>query len=336
MKNINNEYFNNKIRNNYKHLIISIVFLVISIIFLIIGKSYDSRHIMKEELMNDIKLMEKESNKKAYIEVATKPYLFAIYKTDGKEEKYKYYIVMDQQRKLYVIYIDDETYEKLDTDDINIHPVKISGVAKLMPLSILEHAIKAYNDSVGEELLNNDNYLQYLGVLYLDTTPQIEFKDVYYFIFLISILISFFIFLIFIKNYIINVFSLKKLSVEDKEKIESEIIQLQNEKYKIINLYLASDYLIDLTKNIKILNYKDIVWAYSVEKRKNGLLIGKHIRILTKDKKIYDVAYTKEYEKDKEDLLKEVLEKIKEKNNDILLGYNNENKQEYLKKIKYK
>ena len=151
--------------------------------------------------------------------------------------------------------------------------------------------------------------------------------------------ISFIFFFIFIIVYLSVYFKnrkiFKKFNKEELEHIGLELFQIkENNPYEKMKLYLLKDYVVDTSNGIVILKYQDIIWAYPYEYRYNGLLVNKNIKLYDKNKKVYDISNTKYHDKDRDKIINEVLNKIKDKNPEIILGFNRENKKLFKEKLK--
>ena len=337
MKNLNSIAFKKSNKKNTMLLVLGIVLLLGALVCLYFGISYENKE--KPELIN---LKESINNKNykeniySYLDISMRPYVFAVYEENGKEEIGKYYFVMDDANKLYIIYIDKTTYSKLNKEEIKDNPVKITGITKKIPNDIKDIAIESYNEYMQEEYLTKDNFKDYVGIIYLDTVTNLYDSTLYYigsgFIGLISLILITSYIIIFIKNKKI----FKKLSQEEIAKIDAEIEGLETSKYNNMKFYLLKDSLVDTSNYIIAVKYKEIVWAYPYVQRYNGLPVNKCIRIVTKDKKKYNVANTKIINKEKDKILDEIIEKLKEKNKDIILGYSLENKKEVKEKLRKK
>ncbi len=83
---------------------------------------------------------------------------------------------------------------------------------------------------------------------------------------------------------------------------------------------------------LEILKYDDIVWTYYEDRRYNFVSIGKYLIARTKDKKAHQIAYTFR----KVDLLIEIMNKMHEKNDKMMVGFTNENQKAYKELTKKK
>ena len=335
MINLNSELFYKNKKRNKTLLLVGLVFLVITILLIYFGIKYENQDLPKEISMNEIIADGKDDeNVYSYINVNIKPYLFAVYETDGVEENSKFYFVMDKDNYLYIVYMNEKKYEELNIDDIKENPIKVNGITKKIPNDIKDLAIKSYNELMEDTYLTSDNFKEYVGLIYLDTVQPVYDSSLYY----IGAFLSGIFFLIIIITYIViilkNKKTLKNITYEELAKIDAEISGMNESEYSNLKIYLLKEYLVDLGNNIIILKYSDILWAYPYEQRYNGLLINKCIKIVDKNNKRYDVASSKIYNKDKDMILQEILQKFKEKNSEIILGYNNENRKLVKEKIK--
>ena len=335
MINLNSELFYKNKKRNKTLLLVGLVFLVITILLIYFGIKYENQDLPKEISMNEIIADGKDDeNVYSYINVNIKPYLFAVYETDGVEENSKFYFVMDKDNYLYIVYMNEKKYEELKKDDIKENPIKVNGITKKIPNDIKDLAIKSYNELMEDTYLTSDNFKEYVGLIYLDTVQPVYDSSLYY----IGAFLSGIFFLIIIITYIViilkNKKTLKNITYEELAKIDAEISGMNESEYSNLKIYLLKEYLVDLGNNIIILKYSDILWAYPYEQRYNGLLINKCIKIVDKNNKRYDVASSKIYNKDKDMILQEILQKFKEKNSEIILGYNNENRKLVKEKIK--
>lgn len=336
MKNLNSNVFTKSIRKNNIFLVLSLLFLFITIVLFYLGYKNENKKLPELADMNSlIDSNNFEENVYAYIDVNTKPYLFASYNTDGVDDINKFYLVMDEKANLYVLYMSQDNYNNLNINSVSSNPIRISGVTKKINNDIKKLAITSYNDLMENEYLNEENFEDYVGLIYLDTEVKLNDSTIYY----IGVFLTFILFLIFVIIYL-NLFIknkkvLKKFTQSELEQINIEIgNQKSNNPYEKMKLNLLKNYIVDTANNIVILEYKDIIWAYAYEYRYNGLLINKCIKIMTKDKKIYDISNTKFLDKKKDEVIEEILSMLKEKNSDVLLGYNKENRKTIKEKYK--
>ena len=330
MKKLNSSELTKAIRHSLIIFIVSFFFLIGTLILIYIG--YQEYHhaqdkaIGMNELTGDINKLE---GRNAYIDIAMSPFLFASYKQDGKESDNKFYLVMDKDNFLYVVYMSSKDYQKLNKKN-----ERITGVTEKITTDIKELAIKAYNKELGEEYLTIENFDEFVGPIMLNTTYIIDNSELYY----IGSIVCFCMFIVFMFHFVSTYFKnrkvLKKYSKEDLEKIGMQIYGMGHNPYQKMKLYLTKDYVVDLSQGLTILKYDEIIWAYPYEYRYNGLLVNKNVKIVDTENQAYDIANTRYIKKDKEKVIDEVIEKLKRKNKNITIGYSDEMKKSLKSKKK--
>ncbi|MBR3660397.1 MAG: hypothetical protein IKN63_00645 [Bacilli bacterium] len=335
MKNLNAEAFSNTNKRNKILLICGLILLVLTILLIYLGIENEKKPMPElTSLNNFISEGNNKENVYTYADINVKPYLFAVYETDGVEEEAKYYLGMDKENHLYILYMKEDKYNELNVDTIEDTPIRVTGLTKLISEDIKEIAIESYNELMEDEYLTKDNFIDYVGSVYLDMNSPINDSSLYY---LGAFLLGFFGLLI-ITIYIVIIIKNKRTFKNIKEielaNIDAELSGMESSEYANMKFYLLKDYVVDMGNNVIILRYNDILWAYPYEQRYNGLLINKCIKLTDINNKKYDVASTKLLNKKKDEVLQEILQKLKEKNKDIIIGFNKENKKQVKEKIK--
>ena len=139
------------------------------------------------------------------------------------------------------------------------------------------------------------------------------------------------IFIIFFIKYQTGSSKIKKF---DKNYFRDVILEDLKKKttknYSAYRIIFTDEYLISL-KDLKVVYYKDIVWAYPYTMNYGGLVT---LVIKLKNKKTYDVAVSTG-NADNYYMINEFIKIIKKKNTKVLVGFNNENKKKF-KDIKNK
>lgn len=335
MKNLNAEAFKKSNKKNKNLLIVGLLLLIVTIILIYLGVKNENKPLPTPENLSDIIVNKKyDEDKYVYLDVAIKPYLFAVYETDGKEDDAKYYLVMDKDNKLYILYMKEEKYKELNVDSIDENPIRVYGITKKITNDIKDLAISSYNGLMEGEYLTKDNFKDWVGQVYLDNKSAVNDSSLYY----LGAFLSGLFFIIVIITYIVIIIKNKKtfknMTNEELAKIDSEISMMSTSEYADMKFYLLKDYIVDLANSMIILKYSDIIWAYPFEQRYNGLLVNKCIRLVDKNNKMYDVANTKVLNKNKDEIIQEILRKLLEKNSDLILGFTNDNRKLVKEKIK--
>lgn len=336
MKNLNSIQLESSIKKNKKVLIVSLLFLIVTLTLIFFGIKNEHKKLPKAINMSDlVDNLENKENIYAYIDVNTKPYLFAVYETDGIEDDNKFYLVMDSNNYLYIVYMTSSNFQKLNIDSINENFIRVKGLTKKIDNEIKELAILSYNEEMGSEYLTKENFKDYVGLTYLDLEASLNDSSLYYIGSFFSFLVFLILIIIYLTIYLKTKRTLKKYSKEELNKISMELYGLkENNVYSKMSFYLLKDYIVDTSNGIIILKYKDIIWAYPYEYRYNDLIVNKSIKVYVKNNKVYDIANTKYFDKNKDEILEEILKKLKEKNSEIILGFNKENKKIVKEKLK--
>ena len=114
------------------------------------------------------------------------------------------------------------------------------------------------------------------------------------------------------------------------DKVISDIKEESTENYSSYQIILTDKYLISL-KDLRIIYYKDIVWAYPYTINDGGIVT---LQVALNNKKKYDVALSNRGHIINYQMINEIIKIIKKKNNKIITGYSKENKKKYESIIK--
>ncbi len=320
-------------------LYIGILFIIIMGIFFFYGnKVVEDAEKNKDSMHNVILKKDSENfNKKAYLNVHTTPYKFAVYNDTADA----YYFVMDD-KYMYVTYMTSADYNMLNKEDIKTNPAKVEGVTKKTPDDIKKLAIDAYNEAMEneEDKLTLNDFDNYFGSIYLDMTQSDEaigdFQYLMGVIFGILGLVMFIIFIIYKMSFKKGV---KKLDSSEITKIDMEMNDPEAFYYEKAHLFLTKNYIINFAGIFNVINYKDIIWIYPFVMRTNGIKTSQSIMVVTKDGKAKKVADIDVFTKAKKEIFDEIFNTIASKNDKIIIGYDKESQmkaKEELKKYKNK
>ena len=98
-------------------------------------------------------------NKKAYIDVTTMPYEFAISEETGTS----FYIVADAEF-LYIVYMNPSDFNRLNDPSIEENAIRIEGITKTISEEIKMLALEAYNDGIEEQYqISSEEFYDYFG-----------------------------------------------------------------------------------------------------------------------------------------------------------------------------
>ena len=176
MINTNDEIFKKNKRRNFILLIISIILLLGACSLVFLGLKNKNKELPAPISLKEVK---KKENRYSSVEVNIKPYLFAVYEVNKKEESAKYYFVMDKDKNLYILYMKDEDYHKLNIDSVVENPITVYGYAKPITYDLKKQAIDSYNKYMETEYLTKENFNEYVGSFYLDMKTPINDSSLY-------------------------------------------------------------------------------------------------------------------------------------------------------------
>lgn len=306
-----------------KSLIIGLIFLVITMILIGIGTYLDrDRNLTPKdfhELIYNNKDIEKEYVK---INLAYPPFSFAI-----KNDTLTFYFVSDIDNYLYIARLTEETYKKIDElyeqnpDDFNY---QLEGYIYTIPEDIKPFAVKTYNEVYEEEILTLANLEEYVGNTYLDETITPYTQQVS--IVIICGVVSAFLTLVFLIVGTVNfIKTKKKLKSIDIDELKSALAKATTVEYPKIGIYLTDQYLISNSNSLTILKYEDILWLYNEKRRVNGVYVGTYLKGVTNKKKTLILGYTRK----QVETLEEIMQKVYEKNKEVMIGFTGENQKKY-------
>ena len=315
-------------KKNRIFLYIGLLFLIFSLIIFYKGYLYENQDLPIPISFYDLKTEDKKNvNKYSYLDINTIPSLFAVYESYGQEENQKFYFVMDNKNNLYILYMNYSTFKKLNNENIKNTPVRVYGITKKIKTDVKKIAINTYNKIMSDEYLNNDNFKNYVGSIYLDLNQK-YYDATYYYLISLILLINFFILIsIYFKNFFNNkkIFKkyqkeLIKINLEIKDLLNNNK-QVKDKKNIFRNLYLTKNYVVSLNSKLIIIKYKEIENIYPYEFYQSGILINKGISLVTSTK-IYNIRKKSlNIFKDDNQSINIIIKKIKNKNKKIIIGY---------------
>ena len=116
-----------------------------------------------------------------------------------------------------------------------------------------------------------------------------------------------------------------KKTLKEFNKDELEKALENSVAYEKAKIYLADEYLISTESGLDVIKYDDLYWIYINNTKYRGITTGRYLIAIKKDKRSVQIAYAVRDEK----MLQEIMEKIHEKNDQILIGYTPENQKAF-------
>lgn len=324
----NREEFEKNIKSGKGLLIAAILMLIAALSGVL------TVYLSKKKIMDSpVALADAKIGDYASVDVKIMDTYFATNDYTGVE--HKTYFVSDGQY-IYIVDINDKNREALNAiydysfseDENKEEPetVTLHGMAKSIPSDLKKIAIDAYNEIMGEKVLNATNFKDYLGTVYLDTyeTPlNTMWSEA-------SVGIIFVVIGGFLLFAFYRVRSTTKKSINrfgDKwDTVLQEIDSSDCFYYKKAKLYLTKSYLISYQSGLEVFDYKDIVWIYPHEYRYNGSVSQKSIFIVMKNGKARKLATVSASKKNLV-LFDEMYNTFLNRMPDVLSGYTKENKE---------
>ena len=115
------------------------------------------------------------------------------------------------------------------------------------------------------------------------------------------------------------------LMIIKKIDLKYELEKNTSKYFEKERIYLTDNYIVSNLNNILRVNrYEDFIWIYISKLQQYGSTANIFVRVKTKNKKQYDIASSLD-----ENKLNEIIDLIKQKNTNILVGFTTENRKEY-------
>lgn len=287
----NRKKVENKIKKNNMYLI------PIVILAIIIGLCiYSADEKSKKPLPDPIKVL--DTNKTGEYASMDIQMLTESFATNDVDECH---FAMDKDNYICIVVLNKEDTDRLQQikeytyseDEVAPKAVTVKGVTQEITDDLKKIAIESYNEIIGDQLLNNDNFEEYIGNIYLDT--KVSPID-YSFEMGIGILSGTFLFILliyYLKAIVTTKSTLKKYTLNGSlEYIYSQLDQLDTQAYANGKIFLTREYIIDISNGLVILKYDDIKWIYPYNIKRYGITVGRYLEILNFEKKKFRILAT--------------------------------------------
>lgn len=330
------KFTNKNIKKENKFMIRRLIIFVLVIILALSLKVWEYKMIEKDnkeiQHLNSIIMSDSErEDKKAYLDIKSIPYEFAVSDTIAES----YYMVSDGEF-LYIAYMSPTDFEKLNKEDIKENPIRIEGITQTTTEEIKQLAVETYNEEREEEKkITLDEFDSYFGDVYLNMSIDKTSNS------MIPEYIFIMVFLFGAAGTIISIYQLVKFRRSISKMDEMLLEELDNEMndenafyYEKAHIYLTNKYIINFDGRFIVINYKDVVWMYAYEQRTNGIKTSQAIKVMTNEGKTYTIANIELITKSKKEIYNEIWNTIVSKNENIVLGYTKENIKEMNERFK--
>lgn len=325
------EVYSNKIKESLKlgnrRLIITIILVLMTIGFIVWAVIDSQKEYPTPKYLNDV-IMEGKNEEGVYscVNVTAIPYVFA--ETSTNEMENKYYFIRDDNY-FYIAYLDYKTFSSLNHESIEDNPVAICGVTSLIKSDIKHLAIEVYNRDMESEVVNDSNFNNYFGGVYLDVVADVNDITVQICLAIITGVFAIIIGAITIVFKTKTKKFIKNVPAEEWQQINNEIESSDTKYYKQAKIYLTKNYLIDFSNCLYAVKYSDIVWLYPYELRQNGITTAKNLIVFDKSFAKHTVAGIGNLGKKNKQIFEEITNEILSKNKDIIWGFSSESKEKF-------
>ena len=335
MKKLKNENIKKEQNLMIRNIVIFFIILIISFACKLweiqINKKADSEITDLETIINQ---GTNNDDKRAYLHINVEPFKFAT--SDGSNRSY--YIVT-AENYLYIAYMNDTEYEKIKNDENLVNSITIDGVTSIIPDDIKNIEIEVYNEGLEDEYKIDDDskFYSYFGNVYLDTTTK-ETSNAFLAkcLFIILAAIGGIGIVIATYRYISFNKAMEKMDSIKFKELEEEINKPDAFYYEKAHLYLTDKYIVNFNGKFVVLDYNDIIWAYTYEQRRNGIKTLQAIKVMNKEGKTYLIATMSGWTKAEKETYNEIWNTITSKNTNMLVGYTKENIKEIKERRKNK
>lgn len=336
MKEFSNPIIKEEANRHKKNIFIGLFLLGLCLICIIWGVFVSKE--AKENMVSFHDVIVNQNDKEnvlSYVDTDIFPYLFAT----NDDSNGNFYLIRDNDY-MYVAYMSDYDYDRLKDETLytDNKTERVIGVSALVPTEVKKLAIETVKELWPAEEITLADYEYYFGNVYLDMTSDAIDTAFWqtFLAFIFGMIGTTFVFsgLISSKRFQKNI---KKLSLEDKKKIDAETLDKDAFYYANIHLYLTPNYIILMNNTFKVIPYSSLLWLYTYEQRVNGIKSTKSIIAISDDGKTNNIATIHALTKKYMEIFEEVFTTISNKNEEMLIGYTNENCQimhDILKKLK--
>lgn len=315
------------LKENKIYLLIAIVF--IAIIGFCISISYVKN---KEPLPKPVDLANSTKDNEystMYVQYLTEPFA-----TRNNEECR---FAIDQNNIIYIIELSQNDLNRLEqikeytySDDDTLSmpaPVQIFGRTQEITPDLKKIAIESYNEIYDEQTVNESNFENYLGTVYLNTKLPPRDNSTEMSVEVISFLFA----VSFLSKYIRCRTKTEKalkeyISNGTLDYIYNQLNDVDTIEYIKGRLYLTKDYIIDISDGLSIIKYDDIAWIYPCRITQYGMTKNTYIEVVKHDKQKIKISEFKGSKtKKKEEIFTKIYRDICGRLPNALKGYTDAN-----------
>lgn len=312
-------------------IIIFMLFIFLGVSSLCIGFVFSKVYEQRKDPLNLSDLISNNREEEGLYVSLDIAYLPKVLAANLEKDNYLYY-AMDEENRVYIVRLSNKTFDNLknivDEETGKLSSIyHLNGFTYKIDSQIESIVLRNYEKVFPDIKLTSDNLYEYLGKIYLDENKSPESHrtvELYKSIVMVGIL-----FLVVAFGYVIPTIIKSRKVLKNQELVGTLRMELENltdNKYQKYHIYLTENYFIS---GIYPLKYEDIIWAYIITESKYAIKVGRDLIVYSKDKKKHVLASVGP----KNDVLDSILIDLHEKNPNIKIGYDKENK-EYFENYK--
>ena len=303
-------------------LLLSIGIIVVSILCYFWGASIvkeKSKKVDDLENIISLKMFTREKvNRKTKLTINYSPYLLA-----EKDDTSAAFYIVANEKYFYIAKMYKSKALGL-TKSVTENGYDLVGYTSEVPEEVKGFAIDEYNKTYGDELerkLTLSDYDNYFGDVCIDLVKSesalAPFQYSVFYIGLIFGIVFLIVAIIMIIAYKAKVRKLMKNNQDELDELNNEINSGETTFYDKGKVYLTKNYILDVN-GLQYYKYKDIIWVYKHIQRVNGVVSYQCLMIATNDGKQAMIAMNAR------DNYEKIMDEIKAKNNDVMIGYDKE------------
>ena len=334
-----NIMFNNAdIERQYKKasrsMIIGLIGLIVALALLAVSVGRTVYNVSKAEHLNDAIVAyyndgELKKDRIAYLDTT------GFYQVASYGDDLGYYIAYDDDY-YYIISIKEKDWDYFADQFDDSEWVRLWGYTREIPEELKEYAIESLNEDYPDANLSVYGFDDIFGMLMLETGRDSSVKGLGGFFNLNGLLlgVAFLAGLFGLIYFLLGRSSKKSFKVLGDDQfgespIMAEINAPEAKWYEGAKTYLTDNYLVSMRDGVNAVKYSDIFWMYVTNHRTNGIADYNFINIVTKDGKMVTTCNSPTFGKKRREateiLHNDIMQALKEKNSDILVGYTAEN-----------
>lgn len=325
MENENKKYLIKRFGKSKSNLTIAIVFIAIAIFLLALGVIIDHRRLPKGKDLGDVT----KENEYVECKILDITGCFADYSVDNSVTD-EYYMATDGNY-VFILDLSKATYDDLEKRveklDENSETIMITGMSERISSDLKKIAIDTYNEMYDEELLNYSNFENYFTPYYVNTkkTPN-DSGNIFIALGALSGFVGEIFLLCFVILYIRTRININKFA--EKNDLGEFVLELDdptNMTFEKTKTIFTKNYIVNYTSALTIVKYKDIVWIYPIDYRRNGVKYASRISITTKEKKVKLISEITSFGKENQEQFKSTYMEIINRKPTVLAGNTPEN-----------